>query len=263
MSEQHELIELFEEFLVERDKVEIPAGEVARAKLLAKELAIGYDQGLWEYVGTWVGAGSPHEFNIYVRRYFLERWKVWDFQDAVSRLNRHGYTERGELYEELTNAAFAFIDKAEDTQPIGNSYDGFISYKRRESSLLALLARATLQLHEFSPFIDLELNPTDEWHARLEQRVRASTFFVALIGSNTLTSRFVVREINWAIQHAVPILQIRSFGFHLVASEWQDIEFPQVSLELQNQQAIETIANSAEGYQLAMDRLLKAVGMTR
>ena len=73
-----------EKFLEERKRFPIPSGEVARVKLLAKELAKGYDKGLWQYIGKWVGAGAPHESNVCIRRYFLERWQVWDFHGCFA-----------------------------------------------------------------------------------------------------------------------------------------------------------------------------------
>ena len=213
MAEENELNERFEEFRwrsVQRSR--IPPGfercVERRMTELAKELAkSGYDLGLWQFVGKWLGAGAPHEFNICVRRYFMERWDIWcQFHESVSRLNRHDYTVTGEIYEELTNAAFALLEEPEDTQSrdSSDSYDGFISYRRSESSLLALLARTTLQLHQFAPFIDLELNPDHDEMAReaYSQRVRSSSYFVSLkLGRTTLSiSRFAaVRELHWAI----------------------------------------------------------------
>ena len=210
-------------FWTERSKIPIPSGEVARVKLLAKELAKGYDKGLWQYIGKWVGAGAPHESNVCIRRYFLERWQVWDFHDSVFRLQRHGYTQQGELYEELTQSAIALIDEPKDSQLYDKAepYDGFISYKRSENSLLAMLVRNTLRLHAFTPFIDMEINPTEEWHARLENQVKASNYFVALLGPHTHESKYTVREIYWAFKHEIPIVQLWQHGFTVEPRKWE------------------------------------------
>ena len=161
-----------EKFLEERSKIPIPSGEVARVKLLAKELAKGYDKGLWQYIGKWVGAGAPHESNVCIRRYFLERWQVWDFHDSVFRLQRHGYTQQGELYEELTQSAIALID---ETEP----YNIFISYKRSESSALALLVLARLKEHDLIRSstwrLKLAATGTPTWKTELEPAIISSS----------------------------------------------------------------------------------------
>ena len=108
------------------------------------------------------------------------------------RLQRHGYIQQGELYEELTQSAIALID---ETEP----YNVFISYKRSESSALALLVLARLKEHDLIPFVDMALEAGGNWHADLEDRIRACDYFIVLLGENTLSSPMTVKEIGWAL----------------------------------------------------------------
>ena len=50
-----------DKFLEERSKIPIPSGDVARIKLLAKELALGVHRGLWEIMIVVAGSYSVIE----------------------------------------------------------------------------------------------------------------------------------------------------------------------------------------------------------
>ena len=243
-----------EKFLEERSKIPIPSGEVARVKLLAKELAKGYDKGLWQYIGKWVGAGAPHESNVCIRRYFLERWQVWDFHDSVFRLQRHGYTQQGELYEELTQSAIALID---ETEP----YNIFISYKRSESSALALLVLARLKEHDLIPFVDMALEAGGNWHADLEDRIRACDYFIVLIGEDTLASPMTLQEISWALDAERTIIPIWHSGFDINCDKWAEAP-ADVKDAIQATNAIRVTDESASGYNTAIVELLNRFGIT-
>ena len=129
-----------EKFLEEREKkIPIPSGELARVKLLAKELAgsTTKDYGIHR---KWVGAGSPQESNVCIRRISWEMASLGFPRQRVSPSATLLYPT-DELYDlELRNVmdfdtvSFALID---ETEP----YNVFISYKRSESSAFALLAR--------------------------------------------------------------------------------------------------------------------------
>ena len=240
-----------EKFLEERSRVPIPNGDVARVKLLAKECALGVHRRLWPR--------SPHSSNDKtLAKYMGSRWiGVWESVEwgrLLGLLQAHGYCEGRKKDYQLTKAAFDLLD---ETEP----YNIFISYKRSESSLLALLVNNTLRLHGLVPFFDMNLKPTDEWHARLEKQVKASQYFVVLLGPNTHCSKYTVREINWAIAHAVPVIQIWSHGYTISPAKWTDTEFPEVASKLERQQAITINTDDAEGYHLAMEKLVNAVGV--
>ena len=82
----------------------------------------------------------------------------------------------------------------------------FISYKRSESSAFALLLEARIKYETNArPFLDKNIELGDDWHARLEEKVKASSAFICVIAPNTLDPRddgsksYVLREIEWAL----------------------------------------------------------------
>jgi hypothetical protein len=77
----------------------------------------------------------------------------------------------------------------------------FISYRRAESSALALLIVARLKEHGLASFLDVHpdnegLNAGDNWHAELESHVASNDNFIVLIGPKTLESKYVRQEIK-------------------------------------------------------------------
>ncbi len=269
MAEEHTLNERLEKFLDERDKFEFPPGEVARVKLLAKELAKGYDLGLWQYIGKWAGAGSPHPFNVCIRRYFLQRRQVWEFHDSVTRLKRHGYTAQDEIYEALTQSAFDLLNESDP-------YNVFVSYRRSESSALALLVVCRLKAHELFAFCDMALKAGGNWHANLKQKIEENDYFIVLLGKDTLSSEMTVREILWAVDSKRTIIPIwhNSFGlaekFDLkaemesFAAEWKDEKIRNRKDDMTNvinrTNAIRVLDESASGYNTAIVELLNRFG---
>lgn len=254
MTEEHEFSERLDAFLEERNKFNIPSGELPRVKLLAKELAKGYDEGLWEYVGRWVGAGSPHESNTCVRLYFLQRWRVWDFHDSMARLRRHRYTAKDGIYESLTQSAYDLLNESEP-------YNVFISYRRLDSSALALLVLARLKEHSLVPFLDMALEAGGNWHADLEERIKACDYFIILLGKDTLSSPMTVKEIQWALKYERSIIPIWHSGFNISDEKWNDVPSAVMDV-IQQTNAIIVQDESASGYNTAIVELLNRFGVT-
>ena len=96
----------------------------------------------------------------------------------------------------------------------------------------------------------------------LEERIKKSDYFVVLMGPETHCSKYTVKEIHWAMKHKIPIVQIWRHGYTFSASDWQNIAYPEVARKLENEQAVVPIADSAEGYHFAMEKLLNYVGIT-
>ena len=230
-----------DKFLEERG--EIPSGDVARIKLLAKELALGVHRELWHHTfsvdrGRRISAPSLH-------RYFEERWKAPDVSFYLELLQGHGYIHGGYT---LTQAAF---DLLSETEP----YNVFISYKHRESSAFALLVVARLKEHGLMPFCDMALIPGEDWHAELEERIKGSDHFIVLIGKETLCSRPTLKEIRWALDYEKSITPIWHNGFTFAPKKWKDLD-REITKVVQKKQAIEVTKESAGGYDIAIRELL-------
>ncbi len=237
-----------EEFLEERSKIPIPKGDAARVKLLAKELAMGYDKSLWQQIGEWVGSGAPHPTNSCLRRNFNSRWHIWNLGDSLDRLRHHGFSTVGQIHEELTQAAF---DLLEETEP----YTIFISYRRLDSSALALLVLARLKEHDLVPFVDMALEAGGKWHADLEARVKDCDYFIILLGKDTLSSDMTVREIRWAVENDRAIIPLWHSGFDIGDGKWANVG-ETVKDAIQQTNAIRVADESASGYNSAIVELL-------
>jgi hypothetical protein len=105
-----------------------------------------------------------------------------------------------------------------------------------------------------NPFIDMNINPGDEWHARLEKTIRQSKYVVALIAPATLESPYVRRELEWAL--ASPGVHVIPIWHHGYAG---DGPYPDA---LSSKNAIRIKEESAEEYELAMIKLLNRLGYT-
>ncbi len=250
----------------------IPPNPAKQARLFARELALGMYLELW---GDAMYVNPKTEINNYffamskeydksasdndewikrlenLDRYYECRWESKS-RHYLRLLERFGYLD--DKYD-LSKAAFDLLDESEP-------YNVFLSYKRSENSMFVLLVNNTLKLNGLSPFFDMELNPTEEWHARLEDRIKTSDYFVVLLGPETHCSGYTVKEIHWAIKHHIPVVQVRKHGYTFNASVWENVEHPEVAQKLEREQAVVPIADSAEGYHFAMEKLLNFLGIT-
>ena len=199
-----------EKFLEERSKIPIPSGDVPRVKLLAKELAMGVDRGLWQ---TFIRALGHDEvtqlrsgFGRNIQPFFEKRWSDSTFGQHIERLKGRRYLlgEKGSY--EIAPSAFHLLD---ETEP----HNIFISYRRLDSSALALLVLARLKEHSLVPFVDMALQAGGNWHADLEARIKACDYFIILLGKDTLSSPMTVKEVQWALEFERAIIPIWHSGF--------------------------------------------------
>eukprot|EP00658_Telonema_sp_P-2_P081278 TRINITY_DN828_c0_g1_i9.p1 TRINITY_DN828_c0_g1~~TRINITY_DN828_c0_g1_i9.p1 ORF type:complete len:424 (-),score=119.40 TRINITY_DN828_c0_g1_i9:408-1679(-) len=94
-------------------------------------------------------------------------------------------------YFVLTPKAFELLTTAADKKI-------FLSYKRSESSALALLLYEKLRTEGYSVFLDLQnMDPGERWRDRLRAEVLGCDVFVGLVGPTTLTSGPTREEIEW------------------------------------------------------------------
>ena len=244
-------------FLEERSRIPIPSGDAAWVKLLAKELAIGANRNLWsprQTLGSFVGGARA--LNEKTEAYFDHRWSGSDLDHLLDVLLAHEYLSDSdtEHFPQLTARAFDLLN---ETEP----YNIFISYKRSESSALALLVLARLKEHGLVPFVDMALEAGDNWHAQLEDKIRQNDYFIILLGEDTLESNMTVQEITWALAYKKTIIPVWHSGFDLAAEKWADVD-SQVQGAIQQTNAIRVTDESASGYNSAIVELLNRFGIT-
>jgi hypothetical protein len=229
-----------------------------RIKWIAKELALGVTKELWDINilthGNDIDAESviPHDENL--KLYFKERWNIEDIRLEWKLLDTYGYLTRNGYFDKLTRSALELL---EETEP----YNIFISYRRLDSSALALLVLARLKEHNLVPFVDMALEPGANWHADLEDRINDCDYFIILLGKDTLTSPMTIKEIEWALLYERTIIPLWHSGFDLQDEMWTEID-QEVKVVIQETNAIIVQDESASGYNTAIVELLNRFGVT-
>ena len=235
-----------DKFLEERGKIPIPSGDVARIKLLAKELALGVHKKLWSDFITHSPRYGPRGEKLTI--FYEKRWKGSNFRHDVDLLMLHEYLHYDNGVYRLLNTAVRLLN---ETEP----YNIFISYKRSESSAFALLVNTKLKEHSLVPFVDMALEAGGNWHAELEGRIRDCDYFIVLLGKETLCSRPTLKEIHWALDYEKSITPIWHNGFTFAPKKWKDLDH-EITKVVQKKQAIEVTKESAGGYDIAIRELL-------
>lgn len=240
-----------EKFLDERSKIPIPSSDVPRVRMFAKELALGLHKGLWDdFIAVNPRYGANNE-NL--NQFFRNRWQDYDFELLMELLVFHEYVYLRDAYR-LSGATVELLEEVE-------APNVFISYKRTESSALALLALARLKEYELVPFVDMALEAGGKWHADLEARIEENDYFIILLGKDSLSSSVTVKEIQWAIQYEKTIIPLWHSGFDLNDENWAEID-QAVKDEIQQTNAIRVTDESASGYNTAIVELLNRFGIT-
>ena len=247
-----------EKFLEERSKIPIPSGDVARVKLLAEELALGVHRDLWSS-SFGLFRGETILFREDQKEYVDRRWGDLIPNKNLQLLRGHGYVEdkltnRGNPYTHLSREAFDLLDEVDP-------YNVFISYRRLDSSAMALLVLARLKEHNLVPFVDMALEAGGNWHADLEERIKDCDYFIILLGEGTLASPMTLKEIEWALQYDKSIIPIWHSGFDIKNKKWKDSPADVMSA-IQQTNAIIVQDESASGYNTAIVELLNRFGIT-
>ena len=242
-----------EKFIEEQSKIPIPSGEPARIRLLAKELALGVVAGLWKRNLDDVILESRKQYlqRRWGMKYLSNEWHV-----KAEQLRGYGYLEEYSTYDggKLTKTAFDLIEET-------NPYNVFISYRRIDSSAFALLVLARLKEHNLVPFVDMALEAGGNWHADLEERIKACDYFIILLGEGTLASPMTLKEIEWALQYDKSIIPVWHSGFDIGSDKWDAIH-AEVKDAIQQTNAIRVTDESASGYNAAIVELLNRFGIT-
>lgn len=268
-SEKH-----FEAFMQRVLQRPIPNNPMSKVKTLAKELAEGATEGLWQPKISNYEFTEPRleeqpfsegqlifsHSRTNVTNYVDQRWGFNDFPN-LNLLAVNGYCERyqhqfASSYVhgiELTRLAFELLQENE-TSTI------FISYKRSESSAFALLVNNHLKEHGISSYLDMAIPKGDDWEKRIKAEIGKHDYFILLLGQKTLASTVVLQELTWAMQFGKVIIPIWHNGY-----EYKSGEFP-VLLEadevLKKTNAIRVLEESALAYNNAIVELLNRFGIT-
>lgn len=231
----------------------MPSNSISRIRTLAKELAEGAADELWDvYVETYeqlVGDTTvfvPYSNNL--KQYLIERWN--NNYPNFLLLMSNDYLERSPGYFRVTDLAFQLIDEVEPSTI-------FISYRRKDSSAFALLVLKSLKSEGLDAFLDMSLEPGEEWHQGLKERIQQRDYFIVLIGKETLNSEVVRKEILWAMEAGSTIIPVWHNGFN---SEWDGS--PEIDKVLDRKHAIRVIEESTLAYNNAIVELLNRFGIT-
>jgi hypothetical protein len=244
----------FETFMQRTVQRPLPQNPMTRIRILAKELAEGAAVGLWGisfrmFRGQLVTSEDQQDLLTYLN----DRWnKAWPH---FGLLISNGYLkfDAGENDVYLTKAAFDLIDESEPANV-------FISYKRSDSSAFALLVLARMKAAGIEPFLDLALQPGDDWEKGLKGRIEKYQYLVVLLSHDTLKSEVCIKEISWAIEAGLAIIPIWHNGFVYKSGAWDALSV-KVDTALSKTHTIRVIEESALGYNNAIVELLNRFGV--
>ncbi len=244
-------------FLAERETVPIPRNYGKLVKLLALEFAQGIHLNLWRPEIILVRQNEPHRPDQAILRQFIEeRWKDSIDSTFTIVLLAHGYIAATQ-YE----TRYRVTEKAMDLLEYPDPHDVFISYRRLDSSALALLVLARLKEHSLVPFCDMALEAGGNWHADLEDRIRDCDYFIILLGKDTLSSPMTVKEIQWALEYEKTVIPVWHSGFDIDSDQWNHVPSKVIDA-IQQTNAIIVQDESASGYNSAIVELLNRFGIT-
>lgn len=250
--------DMYEEFIQKLMSQPLPSNPLARIRILAKELAQGAAEGIWEAnipvnpheeldpnTGQRVSTIIPdRDFEDY----FLRRWS--NNYPNLFLLRQNGYVDDRFRF---TKASFDLIEEIEPAQI-------FISYRRKESSAFALLVLARLKEFELNAFLDMSIRPGDNWHAFIKEQIQQRNYFILLLGKESLVSDYVKQEILWAIEAGAEIIPIWHNGYEYV-KDAIDLP-PEIDQVLGSTHTIRVLEESALAYNNAIVELLNRFGIT-
>ena len=160
-----------DKFLDERRKFDIPKSDVEWVRMLAREMAMGVHKGLWPLLfQMWRRPGDTVIFDENLKEFGSRRWEIENWLQPVERLHGTEYIVARQDHFTVARAAFDLLQEAAPA-------DIFISYRRKDSSALALLVNHRLQQFNLQPFVDMALEAGGNWHADLEERIRSCDLF--------------------------------------------------------------------------------------
>ena len=247
--------------LAERLARKPPNGKVARIHEFAKDLAIGFEEGVWGSIMSYALQGDGTVvWNIHepFGKSELEttpksKWSnelLPDFNAMCSLgyliLDEQNSSTLSKAYT-LSGKALRLVDESVTPPNV------FISYKRSESSAFALLLEARIKYETTAtPFMDKSIEPGDDWHPQLEEKVNSCETFVCVIGPSTLDSPYVQNEIRWAQSNGKNSLILPVWHNEYAGSHPNDT--------LKGKQAVIVGGENAKNYDSAVNEVLNRLG---
>ncbi|WP_119068730.1 toll/interleukin-1 receptor domain-containing protein [Aggregatilinea lenta] len=248
----------------------VPSDPLRRITAFPRDLAYGIVEQLWpaeflvsrtERTEEWHARGVDYWADQFTSR-LKQKWgmsiprshllRVYGFIEFVE--TKHEDDKQFEVYVP-TPKAFQLLE-----QPRPSSV--FISYRRSESSALALLIIARMKEIGLAPFLDMQdLEPGEEWHARLQQEIAARDYCLALISCDTLKSEYVRREIQWALNAEKTLIPVWHGGMDGDVAQDMQVQYPELAAFFAKQ-AIIVEPETPAGYESAIVQLLNRFGYT-
>ena len=202
--------------------LELPAPDdpILRVEHFARDLAWGAFYGSWEppfayssQTRIWLPALGTLGQEDKLRNHVNTKWQgntpsahllmTIGFLDET-------YDSKGNSRYKLTRQAFDLLKKP--SMPP----EAFISYRRGVSSAFALLLEARIRIAGGAhPFIDRNLVGGEDWHGRLKEKIEQAQYFICLIAPTTLESKWVQKEIGWAVEAKRTIIPVCHGGVRL------------------------------------------------
>jgi hypothetical protein len=237
----------------------VPNDPIPRVHAVARDLAYGVTKGFWSptisvsssFDGkeTWTFKARSH-LNT-----FNSKWKD-ALPDAILLASFEYLTDIDQKHTRyvLTPKAFALLESSLATV--------FISYRRNQSALLALLVLARLKAIGINPFFDIQdIGPGDKFSEHIRKQIAESDHLICLIGPETLESEWVRKEIRWGIEANCQIIPLWHDGFTVSDLNEALKLYPDLS-ELGEANAIEIKNTGVEDYNSAMATLVNYFGVT-
>ncbi len=235
-----------------------PIDPIERVHAFARDLAYGVAQGWWTSQLNVEIAGKTETWYFDLTLDFLDMEESflddkWQMRyPSWTLLMSFGYLEQVDMRTQYINYSFLLTEKALRLLEKPSAPPSvFISYKRDQSSPLALLVEARLRLAgNPNPFVDKLIVAGEGWRERLKGTIEQSKYFVCLVGQETLTSDWVRQEIDWAAKAGCTLISI-----------WHGCEMgDDCPAALRERHAITVTGESAREYETAISELLNALG---
>ncbi len=251
----------------------LPTNKVDYPERLIRDLALGVFENEWSNNFPIQGIKGFGEFNLNsdliaegeLTKYIEE---VWGNQPPFEQAIDMGYFDPGRFfgddtsYFQLTSEALSLAKKVQKA-PI------FISYRRRESSALALLILARMEKRRVTPYLDQHPDPEfpskrlalgTDWEPQLKNAILASDVIILLVGPSTLAKEsFIHTEVGWALNATPPklVIPVLHNGFNrLDLASFSAHTDPRLITLIQNKQGVDITAEDPDGYNTAIEKLL-------
>jgi len=232
---------------------------ILRVRALAADLAYGALIGMWNAELSYIAGDQP------LARLIAQKW-AGNYPN-YTLLASLGYLDDKSdpliipLKYVITQKAYDLLETIPPETRI------FISYARSHSSTLGLAIQYRLSALGVEAFLDRDLDPGEEWHARLEGKVRETDYFISLLAPKTgdfpgtLGKPYVRKEIRWAWDSHRACIPFWHPAFTFNIGDIPDYE-DLLGEYLNTKNAIRVHEESAEGYHDAINKLLNKLGHT-